>query len=98
MVTTEGEYSPKRQYDRRKAKKNCILRINCAGKEGREALFVETLDHSKGGLSIVCNSEKLSVSKRVFVYIENLKISGKEAKVVWLKPLNGCWAVGLQWV
>ena len=81
-----------------KQKKNCILRINSAGKEGREALFVETLDHSKGGLSIICNSEKLSVSNRVFVYIETLNISGKEAEVVWLKQLNGCWAVGLQWV
>ena len=98
MVTSEGGYTPKRQYVREKTRKNCILRIICAGEGGREALFVETLDHSKGGLSIVYNGEKLSVGSKVFVYIETLNISGKEAEVVWIKQLKGCWAAGLQWV
>ena len=98
MNTTEGEYSPKRQHDRTMAKEKCILRIVCVDTGGNEAMFVETLDHSKGGLGIIYDGEKLSVGNRLFVYIETLNVSSKEAEVVWLKQLNGGGAAGLRWV
>ena len=97
MTTTEGEYSPKRQYVRTKGKKKCILRIACLNTGGSEAIFVETLNHSKGGLGIIYDGEKLSVGNRLFVYIETLNVSSKEAEVVWLKQLNGDCAAGLRW-
>ena len=97
MVTTGGEYSPARMYIRTKAKKKCILRIPSGNKGGKEALFVETVDHSKGGIGITCNCSKLSVGNRVFVYIETLNVSEKEAEVVWLNQFNGDCAAGLRW-
>ena len=97
MITTEGRYSPERQYARTKAKKKCILRIACVGKGGGEAMFVETLDHSNGGLGIIYDGEKLSAGNRVFVYIETLDISQKEAEVVWLRQINGACTAGLRW-
>jgi hypothetical protein len=98
MVTTEGEYNPNRQHIRTKAKKKCILRIACVDTGGREAMFVETLNHSKGGLSIIYDGEKLSVGDRIFVYVETLNVSQREAEVVWVKQINGNCAAGLQWV
>ena len=97
MITTEGEFSPKRQHVRTKEKKKCILRLACLHPGGSEALFVETLDHSKGGLGIIYDGEKLSVGNKLFVYIETLNVSNKEAEVVWLKQLNGDYAAGFQW-
>ena len=97
MTTTEGEYSPKRQHVRTKEKKNCILRLACLNPGGSEAIFVETLDYSKGGLGIIYDGEKLSVGNRLFVYVETLNVSSKEAEVVWLKQLNGDCAAGLRW-
>lgn len=93
MTTTEGEYSPKRQHVRTKEKKNCILRL--AGMH--TAVFVETLNHSKGGLGIIYDGKNLSVGNRVFVNIETLNILNKEAKVVWLKQFNGDYTAGLRW-
>ena len=98
MVATGGEYSPERLHVRTKAKKKCILRIPCVDKGGSEAMFVETLDHSKGGLSIIYNGKKISIGNRIFVYIEALNVSQKEAEVVWLKQINGNCAAGLRWV
>ena len=97
MVATEGEYSPKRQHVRTKAKKKCILRIDCLNTGGHEAMFVETLNYSKGGLGIIYDGENLSVGNRVFVNIETLNVSKKEAEVVWLKQINGDCAAGLRW-
>ena len=97
MLTTEGEYSPKRQHVRTKAKKKCILKIACVDTGGGEAIFVETLNHSKGGLGIIYDGEKLSDGNKVFVYIETLNISQKEAEVIWLKQINGGWTAGLRW-
>ena len=97
MVTTGGEYSPERLHVRTKEKKKCILRIPCGDKRGKEALFVETMDHSEGGIGITCNCSKLSIGNRVFVYIETLNVSEKEAEVVWLKQFNGDCAAGLRW-
>ena len=98
MVTTGGEYSPERLHVRTKAKKKCILRIACVDTGGGEAMFVETLDHSKGGLGIIYDCEKLSAGNRVFVYIETLNVSQKEAEVVWLNQVNGDCTAGLRWV
>jgi hypothetical protein len=98
MTTTEGEYSPKRQYVRIKVKKKCILEIDCLNTGGHEAMFVETLNHSKGGLGIIYDGENLSAGNRVFVNIETLNISKKEGEVVWVKQFNGNWTSGLQWV
>lgn len=99
MIATEGEYSPKRQHVRTKAKKNCILRKkNYLSIGGCEAIFVETLNHSKGGLGIIYDGKNLSVGNRVFVYIETLNILQKEAVVVWLKHFNGSCTAGLRWV
>ena len=92
-----GEYSSERQHVRTKAKKKCILRIACVDTGGAEAIFVETLNHSKGGLSIIYDGEKLSVGNRVLVYVETLNISQKEAEVVWLKHVNGDCTAGLRW-
>ncbi len=97
MTTTVEEYNPKRRYIRTKEKKKCILRLACLNTGGNEALFVETLDHSKGGLGIIYDGKKLSVGNRLFVYIEALNVSSKEAVVIWLKQLNGDCAAGLQW-
>ena len=97
MTTTEGEYSSKRRHVRTKGKKGCILRLACLNRGGNEAVFVETLDHSKGGLGIIYDGEKLSVSNRLFVYIETLNVSSKEAEVVWLKQINGDCTAGLRW-
>ena len=94
---TEGEYSPKRQHVRTKERKNCILRLAGMDTGRSEAIFVETLNHSKGGLGIIYDGEKLSIGNRVFVYIEALNVSQKEAEVVWLKQINGNCAVGLHW-
>ena len=97
MVTNGGKYSPERMHIRTKAKNNCILRIPCGGKGGNEAMFVETLDHSEGGIGVTYNCAKLSVGNRVFVYIETLNVSEKEAEVVWLNQFNGDCAAGLRW-
>ncbi|MDT8317221.1 MAG: PilZ domain-containing protein [bacterium] len=97
MTSTGGRYSPERLHVRTKAKKKCILRIPSGDKGGKEALFVETLDHSEGGIGISFNCSKLSVGHRVFVYIETLNVSAKEAEVVWLKQFNGDCAAGLRW-
>ena len=94
---TEGEYNPERQHVRTKVKKKCILRIACVDTGGREAMFVETLSHSEGGLSIIYDGEKLSVGNRVLVYIEALNVSQKEAEVVWLEQINGDCTAGLRW-
>lgn len=97
MTTTEGKYWPKRQHVRTKEQKNCILRLPCLNSEGREAVFVETIDHSKGGLGIIYSGERLYVGSKLFVYIETLNISSKEAEVVWLRQLNGDCTAGLRW-
>jgi len=94
---TEGEYSPERQHVRTKVKKKCILRIVCVDTKGSEAIFVETLNHSNGGLSIIYDGEKLSVGNRVLVYIEALNVSKKEAEVVWMKQINEDCTAGLRW-
>ena len=97
MVTTGGRYSPERLHVRTKAKKKCILRIPCVDRRGSEAMFVETLDHSKGGLGIIYDCEKISVGNRVLVYIDALNVSQKEAEVVWSKQVNGDCSAGLRW-
>lgn len=98
MITTKGEYSPERQHIRIKEKKKCILKIACIDTGVSEAMFVETLDHSAGGLGIIYDGEKLFVGNRLFVYVETLNVSSKEAEVVWLKPFKGNCAAGLRWV
>ena len=98
MITTEGEYSPKRQHVRTKVRKNCILKKAYLDTGGHEAIFVETLNHSKGGLGIIYDGENLSAGNRVFVNIEPLNVSKKEAVVVWLKKFNGDCTAGLRWV
>ena len=60
-------------------------------------MFVETLNHSVGGLGIIYDGEKLSVGNRVFVHIELLNVSKKEAEVVWLKQRKGDCTAGLRW-
>lgn len=96
MTTTKGEYSPKRQHDRIKARKNCILRKVNTG--GAEAIFVETLNHSEGGLGIIYGGDNLSVGNRVFANVELLNVSQKEAEVVWIKQFNGDYTAGFQWI
>ncbi|MDH3973688.1 MAG: PilZ domain-containing protein [Deltaproteobacteria bacterium] len=98
MATSEGEYNPKRQHVRIKEKKKCILRVASLNSEGSEAIFVETLDHSKGGLGIIYDGEKLSIGNRFFVYIDTLNISSKAAEIVWLRQLNGNYTAGLRWL
>ena len=97
MATTGEEYSPERLHVRTKAKNKCILRIPCVDTAGSEAMFVETSDHSKGGLGIIYDCEKISVGNRVSVYIDALNVSQKEAEVVWSKQANGDCSAGLQW-
>ena len=97
-MTTEGGYNPERQHIRTKEKKKCILRIARSDTKGGEALFVETSDHSKGGLGIIYDGEKISIGNRILVYIETLNVFKKEAEVVWLKQLNGDCAAGLRWL
>ncbi len=98
MITTEGEYSPKRQHVRTKARKNCILRKEYLNTGGAEAIFVETLNHSEGGLGIIYGGDNLSVGNRVFANIEDLNILKKEAEVVWIKQFNGDCTAGFRWV
>ncbi len=98
MTTTEEEYSPKRWHVRTKKKQKCILRIVCVDTEESEAMFIETLNQSEGGLGIIYDGEKISVGNKVFVYIDPLNVSRKAAEVVWLKQLNGHCAAGLRWV
>ncbi len=95
MTTTKGEYSSRRQHVRAKKKKKCIL--TCVDTGESETMFIEILNHSKDGLGIIYDGEKLSVGNRLFVYIETLNVSSKEAEVVWLKQFNGDCAAGLQW-
>ena len=97
MGTTEGEYSPKRRYVREKIKENCILKLACEDTGISEALFVETLNYSKGGLGIIYDGKKLTAGNKVSVYIENLNIIKKVAEVVWSKQINGDYAAGFQW-
>ena len=97
MVESGSKYSPERMHARVKEKKICILRIPSGDKGGREALFVETLDHSEGGLGVIYDCEKISVGNRVLVYIDALNIAQKEAEGVWMKHLNGDCAAGLRW-
>ena len=97
MVASGSKYSPERMHARVKEKKRCILRIPSGDNGGREALFVETLDHSEGGLGIIYDCKKISVGNRVLVYIDALDIAQKEAEVVWLKDVDGDCAAGLRW-
>lgn len=98
MITAEGEYNPERQYVRTREKKNCILKIGRLNTRGSEAMFVETLDYSKGGLGIIYAGEKLYVGNKFFVYIEALNVSRKKAEVVWMRQLNGDYIAGLRWL
>lgn len=98
MASNDGEYSPKRQYIRKKAQKRCILRMASGDKACAEAMVVETVDHSNGGLGIIYDGIKLSVGNKVLAYIEALSVSRKEAEVVWLKHLNGSCTAGLRWL
>ena len=93
MITTE-----KRHYIRGKTKENCILRLTCEDNEIAEAKFLETLDHSKGGLGIIYKGEEVFVGHRFSVYIENLNVIKKLTEVVWSKHLNGDCIAGLKWV
>ncbi len=95
MTTTKGEYSSRRQHVRAKKKKKCIL--TCVDTGESETMFIEILNHSKDGLGIIYDDEKLSVGNKVYVHIEPLNISKKEAEVVWLEELNGDRAAGLRW-
>lgn len=94
MTTTKGEFS-RRQHVRTNKKKKCILTCVDTGKS--ETMFIEILNHSKDGLGIIYDGEKLSVGKKVFVHIEPLNISRKEAEVIWLEQLNEDRAAGLRW-
>ena len=98
MGTTMEEYSPKRQYAREKIRENCIFRLSYEDTGINQAIFAETLNHSKGGLGIIYDGEMLSIGNKLSVYIENLNLFKKAAKVVWKKQLNGNWIAGLQWV
>ena len=95
MTTAKEE---QRQHVRTQERKNCILRLSCSNSNRREPVFVEILDHSEAGLSIIHDCKTLTVGRRLAVYIETLNISGKEAEVAWLKEINGDCAAGLKWV
>ena len=97
MAAIEGEFRPKRQYVRIREKKRCIVKYICTKSKISEAMFVETSDHSKGGLSLIYDEKILSVGNRVFIYIESLNIFKKEAEVVWSSQLDDAFKSGLKW-
>lgn len=94
----ERQLKARRQHNREKIRENCILRLMCKNAETDKAIFVETLDYSKGGLGIIYSGEELCGGNEFSVHIEDLNTSKKLASVVWSEHLNGDYIAGLKWV
>lgn len=97
-TTTKRENWHKRLHDRIKEKKNCTLKLSWPDTGANETFFVETLDHSKGGLSVIYANEKIAIGNNFWVDIDPLNILNKGAEVIWLKKINGDCVAGLQWL
>jgi hypothetical protein len=57
-----------------------------------------TTDHSQGGLGLEYACEGLQSGLKVYASVEYLRITNKQANVVWVKRTGGsAFRAGLQW-
>lgn len=88
-----------RKFIRIKTRQRCNLVPVTPGSDSFEFITAETMDHSEGGLGLKYEGEELPPGSRFKVYVENLNIFQRVARVVWSQSIGGhSFRLGLQWV
>jgi DNA-binding response OmpR family regulator len=81
-----------------KAREECQLAFTNQDSGIIEQVICKTVDYSIGGLAIIYEEGRLSLSDCIDVSVGKLNIIKRQAKVAWIKHTGGATLSGLQWV
>ncbi len=81
-----------------KAREECQLAFTNQDSGIIEQVICKTVDYSIGGLAIIYEGGRLSLSDCIDVSVSKLNIMKRQAKVAWTKHVDGTTLSGLQWV